>query len=217
MARLCSSIRKHLARTGHSWLQRPRASALGGFPRERTALQCRSKRSGEAVHGKRWTISGGWMRPRRKPTLRRPSYQDYLLKNVKVTPDLIPYFKPSMHGHNGVESMRFRRATWRVWANCRIRGAWHCGSRRAGNRFGSTRQDDEPYIYHFPDAMLRLRGCSCARLFPESLPESTMEMWSWQNSITQCWTRGRTGAHRLNSTAVHAGNLGDAPIPKASK
>jgi spermidine dehydrogenase len=34
----------------------------------------------------------------KKAYLAKTSYQDYLLKNVKVTPDLIPYFKPSMHG-----------------------------------------------------------------------------------------------------------------------
>ena len=38
----------------------------------------------------------------KKAYLAKTSYQDYLLKNVKVSPDLIPYFKPSMHGLYGV-------------------------------------------------------------------------------------------------------------------
>src|SRR4029077_12345875 len=33
----------------------------------------------------------------KKAYLAKTSYQDYLLKNVKVSPDLIPYFKSSMH------------------------------------------------------------------------------------------------------------------------
>jgi spermidine dehydrogenase len=38
----------------------------------------------------------------KKAYLARTSYQDYLLKNVKVSPDLIPFFRPSMHGLYGV-------------------------------------------------------------------------------------------------------------------
>lgn len=38
----------------------------------------------------------------KKAYLAKTSYQDYLLKDVKVSPDLIPYFKPAMHGLYGV-------------------------------------------------------------------------------------------------------------------
>jgi len=56
-------------------------------------------------------------------------------------------------------------------------GLGHCGSRRpAENRLEVTRQGRRaPYITTFGRLMLRMRGCRSARLFPGSLPVSTME------------------------------------------
>jgi len=96
----------------------------------------------------------------KKVYLARTSYKDFLLKDAKVSPDAIAFFQTSLYGLYGVgieaipagdvAGLRFHPG---------FRGMDLSGPYGPGIGLEVTRQDREPYIYHFPDG-----GASIARL-----------------------------------------------------
>jgi spermidine dehydrogenase len=146
----------------------------------------------------------------KKAYLAKTSYQDYLLKNVKVTPELIPYFKSSMHGLYGVGIDAVPAGDM---AGLReLPGFTGLGLvDRDGPGIGLevTRQDDEPYIYHFPDGNASIARLLVRALVPGVAAGHTMEdIVLAKFDYAKLDEKGSPVRIRLNSTAVHARNLG---------
>ncbi|HKM67943.1 MAG TPA: NAD(P)-binding protein [Candidatus Acidoferrum sp.] len=152
----------------------------------------------------------------KKAYLGKTSYQDYLLKNAKVTPELIPYFRPSMHGLYGVgidavpagEMAGLQELPGFAGLGIEDRDG-------PGISLEVTRQDDEPYIYHFPDGNASIARMLVRALVPGVAPGRTME--DVVQAIFDYAKLDQDGAAvrvRLNSTAVHARNLGSPEHPK---
>lgn len=146
----------------------------------------------------------------KKVYLAKTSYQDYLLKNVKISPDLIPFFKPSMLGLYGVGIDAVPAGDMAGLGE--LPGFAGLGIvDRDGPKIGLevTRQDDESYIYHFPDGNASIARLLVRALVPGIATGDTMEdvvlaKFNYAN-LDEAGSRVRI---RLNSTAVHARNLG---------
>jgi len=181
-------IRKHLARTGsfvgfyNGHAQSPSADY---FLVSAPLSQCRQKEiwCGCARKGKKGgPISGGMDAARRKrekkekPTLRRTSYQDYLLKNVKVDTGSDSLFQafdawPIWSGKNRVAGSGGRHGGWfgRIAGIRRLGALWIATGRESVWKF--TRQGRRARTFStFRTAMLRLRGCARAPLVPGIAP-----------------------------------------------
>lgn len=196
-----------LVRGYNGHLQAPTADFLVGAPLSDAAKKDLVRLTTEKVD-----YLAGMDAAAKKAYLAKTSYQDYLLKNVKVTPDLIPYFKPSMHGLYGVGIDAVPAGDMAGlgelpgFAGLGIND--HDGP---GIGLEVTRQDDEPYIYHFPDG-----NASIARLLVRALvrgiaPGNTMEDVVLANfDYGKLDEKNSPVRIRLNSTAVHARNL-DSP------
>jgi len=145
----------------------------------------------------------------KKTYLAKTSYQDYLLKNVKVSPDLISFFKPSMHGLYGVGIDAVPAGDMAGlgelpgFAGLGIND--HDGP---GIGLEVTRQDDEPYIYHFPDGNASIARLLVRALVPGTAPGNTMEdVVLAKFDYAKLDEKNSPVRIRLNSTAVHARNL----------
>src|SRR5437016_10364357 len=96
----------------------------------------------------------------KKNYLGRTSYKDFLLNDAKVHPEVVRYFQSSTYGLYGVgidavpagdlAGLRFHPG---------FQGMDLSGPPGPGIGLEVTRQDNEPYIYHFPDG-----NASIARL-----------------------------------------------------
>jgi spermidine dehydrogenase len=148
----------------------------------------------------------------KKAYLAKTSYQDYLLKNVKVSPELIPYFKPSMHGLYGVGIDAVPAGDMAGLGE--LPGFAGLGIEdRDGPGIGLevTRQDEEPYIYHFPDGNASIARLLVRALIPGIAPGNTMEdVVLAKFDYAKLDEKNSPVRIRLNSTAVHARNLDDA-------
>jgi spermidine dehydrogenase len=151
----------------------------------------------------------------KKAYLAKTSYQDYLLKNVKVTPDLIPYFKPSMYGLYGVGIDAVPAGDMAGLGE--LPGFAGLGiADRDGPGIGweVTRQDDEPYIYHFPDGNASIARLLVRALVPGIAPGNTMDdVVLAKFDYAKLDEKNAPVRVRLNSTAVHARNLGGKNHP----
>jgi spermidine dehydrogenase len=152
----------------------------------------------------------------KKAYLAKTSYQDYLLKNVKVTPDLIAFFKPSMHGLYGVGIDAVPAGDMAGLGE--LPGFAGLGiSDHDGPGIGLevTRQGQEPYIYHFPDGNASIARLLVRALVPGIAPGNTME-----DVVLAKFDYGKLDEKnspvriRLNSTAVHVQNLGSSSQSK---
>src|SRR4029077_11497171 len=78
-----------------------------------------------------------------------------------------------------------------------------------------TRQDDEPYIYHFPDGNASIARLLVRSLVPGIAAGNTMEdVVLAKFDYAKLDEKNARVRIRLNSTAVHARNLGSASHPK---
>jgi len=146
----------------------------------------------------------------KKAYLAKTSYQEYLLKNAKVSPDLIPYFKSSMHGLYGVGIDAVPAGDMAGLSE--LPGFAGLGiADRDGPGIGLevTRQDDEPYIYHFPDGNASIARLLVRSLVPQIAAGSTMEdVVLAKFDYAKLDEENAPVRIRLNSTAVHARNIG---------
>ncbi len=147
----------------------------------------------------------------KKTYLARTSYKDFLLKNAKVSPDVIPFFQTSLYGLYGVgievipagdvAGLRFHPG---------FQGMDLSGPHGPGIGLEVTRQDAEPYIYHFPDGNASIARLLVRALLPGSAPGQTMEDIVLAKMDYAKLDDGASRVRiRLNSTVVHVQNVGD--------
>ena len=112
----------------------------------------------------------------KKAYLAKISYQDYLLKNVKVTPELVPLFQKSMCGLFGVYIDAVPAGDMAGLGYLPGFAGLGMEDRDGpGISLEVTRQDDEPYIYHFPDGNASIARLLVRSLCPAVAPGNTME------------------------------------------
>ncbi len=200
-----------LVRNYGGYLQAPSAEFLAAAPLSDTAKKDLVRLCSEKVD-----YLAGMDATAKKAYLAKISYQEYLLKNVKVTPELIPYFRPSMLGLYGVgidavpagEMAGLKELPGFAGLGIEDRDG-------PGISLEVTRQDDEPYIYHFPDGNASIARMLVRKLVPGIAPGRTMEdVVSAKFDYAKLDQDGAAVRIRLNSTAVHARNLGDPQHPK---
>jgi spermidine dehydrogenase len=152
----------------------------------------------------------------KKAYLAKISYQDYLLKNVKVTPELVPLFQKSMCGLFGVYIDAVPAGDMAGLGSLPGFAGLGMEDRDGpGISLEITRQDDEPYIYHFPDGNASIARLLVRSLVPGIAPGNTMEdVVQAKFDYAKLDQESAAVRIRLNSTVVHARNLGDAANSK---
>jgi spermidine dehydrogenase len=112
----------------------------------------------------------------KKAYLARTSYKDFLLSDAKVNPGVIPYFQSSTYGLYGVGIEAVPAGDLAgLREHPGFQGMDLSGPPGPGIGLEVTRQDDEPYIYHFPDGNASIARLLVRLLIPGSAPGSTME------------------------------------------
>jgi spermidine dehydrogenase len=148
----------------------------------------------------------------KKAYLAKTSYQDYLLKNVKVTLEVLPLFRQSMLGLFGVTIDAVPAGDMAGLGELPgFAGLGIVDRDGPGISDEITRQDDEPYIYHFPDGNASIARLLVRRLVPGVAPGHTMEdVVLAKFDYAKLDQESAATRIRLNSTVVNARNLGDA-------
>jgi len=148
----------------------------------------------------------------KKNYLGRTSYKDFLLNDTKVHPEVVRYFQSSTYGLYGVgidavpagdlAGLRFHPG---------FQGMDLSGPPGPGIGLEVTRQDNEPYIYHFPDG-----NASIARLLVRALIPGSASGHSMEDIVLAKMDYSKLNSPdsavrlRLNSTAVSVRNSGDS-------
>ncbi|GAC1616015.1 MAG: NAD(P)/FAD-dependent oxidoreductase [Candidatus Acidiferrum sp.] len=155
----------------------------------------------------------------KKSYLAKISYKDFLLQDVKLSPDVIPFFQASTYGLYGVgidavpagdlAGLRFHPG---------FAGMDLSGPPGPGIGLEVTRQDAEPYIYHFPDGNASIARLLVRSLIPTSAPGHSMEDIVLAKMDYAKLDDTASPVHiRLNSTAVHIRNTDNAASSKAAE
>jgi len=138
------------------------------------------------------------------------SYKAFLLEDVKTHPDVPKVFQKTTHDLYAVG----------IDAVC----AYDCaqygfpgftGMSLPKRRSGDDEEEDEPYIFHFPDGNASIARMLVRSLVPGSAPGSTMEdIVTARMNYAKLDDDGAKVRIRLNSTAVHVKHIGD---PQSAK
>src|ERR1700687_1098187 len=117
------------------------------------------------------------MSPEEKKTyLAKTSYQDYLLKNARLVPEAIPFFFTSMYGLYGVGTDAIPAGDMAGLGYLPgFAGLGIEDNDGPGMGLEVTREDHEPYIYHFPDGIDSVPRLLVRSLIPGVAPGNTME------------------------------------------
>jgi spermidine dehydrogenase len=144
----------------------------------------------------------------KKAYLAKTSYQDYLLKNAKITPEAIPFLFTSMYGLYGVGIDAIPAGDMAGLGY--LPGFAGLGINDTGGPgmgLEVTRQDHEPYIYHFPDGIGSVARLLVRALIAGSAPGNTMEdVVLAKFDYAKLDDDNAPVRLRLNSTVVHAAN-----------
>jgi spermidine dehydrogenase len=162
----------------------------------------------------------------KKVLLARTSYKDFLLKYVKVHPDVIPFFQQQTYSIYGV-GIEAVPAGDLAFLSISLgdldtidypgfQGMDLSGPPGPGLGMEATRQDEKaPYIYHFPDGGASIARLLVRALIPGAAPGSTMEdIVTAKMNYARLDDPASPVRVRLNSTVVQARNVGD---PAAAK
>ena len=153
----------------------------------------------------------------KKVLLAKTSYKDYLLNYVKVSPDAIPVMQTETYGLYGVGIDAVPAGDLAGLGYPGFAGMDLSGPPGPGLGVEITKQDegDEPYIFHFPDG-----NASIARLLVRSLIPASASGHTMEDIVTAKLNYGTLDDAsspvrlRLNSTAIHARNIGDPATAK---
>jgi len=144
----------------------------------------------------------------KKEYLAKTSYQDYLLKNVKVSREAIPFFFTSMYGLYGVGIDAVPSGDMAGLGYLPgFEGLGIVDRDGPGMGLEVTRQDHEPYIYHFPDGIGSVPRLLVRAMIPGVAAGNTMEdVVTAKFDYAKLDDAGSPVRVRLNSTAVHVEN-----------
>jgi spermidine dehydrogenase len=151
----------------------------------------------------------------KKVYLARTSYKDFLLNNVKVDPGVIPYFQSSTYGLYGVGVDAVPAGDLAgLGGHPGFKGMDLSGPPGPGIGLEVTRQDGEPYIYHFPDGNASVARLLVRSLIPAAAPGNTMEdIVLAKMNYAKLDDDASPIRIRLSSTVVSARNVGSASSP----
>ncbi len=152
----------------------------------------------------------------KKVLLARTSYKDYLLKYVRVHPEVIPYWQTETFGLYGVGIDAVPAGDLAGLGYPGFQGMDLSGPPGPGLGLEITKQtQDEPYIFHFPDGNGSIARLLVRSLVPGAAPGHTMEdIVTARMSYAVLDDPGSPIRIRLNSTAVRARNVGDPATAK---
>jgi spermidine dehydrogenase len=138
------------------------------------------------------------------------SYKDFLLQDVKTHPDVPRVFQTTTHD------------LWAVGIDAVC--AYDCyeydfpgfkGMSFPKRRGDDEPEEDEPYIFHFPDGNASIARLLVRSLVQDSAPGKTMEdIVTARVNYARLDDAGSKIRIRLNSTAVHVAHVGDPPSAK---
>jgi spermidine dehydrogenase len=153
----------------------------------------------------------GMDREQKKIYLARTSYKDFLLKNAKVHPDVIPFFQKETYGLYGVGIDAVPAGDLaKLGYHPGFQGMDLSGPYGPGMGLEITRQNNlEPYIHHFPDGNASIARLLVRALIPGCAPGSTMEdIVLAKMDYAKLDDAASAARIRLNSTVVGAQNVG---------
>lgn len=149
----------------------------------------------------------------KKARLAKLSYKDYLLTVAKVSPEAIPFFQTRTHdlygvGIDAVPALDCWGLEYPGFAGL------HLDADEPSPGIGLTPQlemnEEEPYIFHFPDGNASVARLLVRRLVPGALTGTTMEdSVSARLDYAKLDDPSAATRLRLNSTAVRVRHLGD--------
>jgi spermidine dehydrogenase len=146
---------------------------------------------------------------RTKSKLIKTSYKDFLVRYVKVHPDVVKLFQSSTHDLYavGIDAVSAY--------DCAREGYPGFKGMNLPKSHEKNAELDEPYIFHFPDGNASIARMLVRSLVPGVLPGHTME-----DIVTACANYDRLDNAsspvriRLNSTVVKAIHVGDPATAK---
>jgi spermidine dehydrogenase len=144
----------------------------------------------------------------KKDYLAKTSYQDYLLKNAKLVPEAIPFLFTSMYGLYGVGIDAIPAGDMAGLGYLPgFAGLGITDTDGPGMGLEVTRQDHEPYIYHFPDGIGSVPRLLVRAMIPAVGPGHTMEdVVLSKFDYAKLDDENSPVRVRLNSTVVHVAN-----------
>jgi spermidine dehydrogenase len=140
----------------------------------------------------------------KKNTLIKTSYKDFLLRSVKVHPDVVKVFQSSTHDIYavGIDAVSAY--------DCAGEGFPGFKGMNLPKSHEENPEQDEPYIFHFPDGNASIARMLVRSLVPGALPGHTMEdIVTARANYARLDDASSTVRIRLNSTAVRARHIGD--------
>lgn len=153
----------------------------------------------------------------KKDALSRMSYKDFLLKVVKVHPDVIPFYQTRTHGLFGVgidavNALDCWGMSFPGFTGMNIQPG---ATMRMGFTPRGEATENPPYFFHFPDGNASIARILVRSLIPASAPGHTAD-----DIVTAKFDYSRLDKSdspvriRLSSTVVRARHAGDAASAK---
>lgn len=152
-------------------------------------------------------------REKKKQYLARMSYKEFLLRDAKVHPGVIPVFQSSTYGLYGVGIDAVPAGDLsKLGQHPGFQGMDLSGPYGPGMGLEVTRQGSgDPYIHHFPDGNASISRLLVRSLIPAAAPGQTMEdIVLAKFDYSKLDDAASAVRIRLNSTAVHARNVAAA-------
>ena len=174
----------------------------------KTPLSADAKKDFVRLFSEETDYLAGMSPQQKKEYLAKTSYQDYLLRNVKVVPEVPKVLFSSMYGLYGVGIDAVPAGDMAGLGYLPgFAGLGITDKDGPGMGLEVTRQDHEPYIYHFPDGIGSVPRLLVRALIPGIAPGNTMEdVVLAKFDYAKLDSDGCPVRIRLNSTAVHVAN-----------
>ena len=152
----------------------------------------------------------------KKILLAKISYQDYLLKYVKIHEDAIPFLQTQTYGLYGIGIDAVPAGDLAGLGYPGFAGMDLSGPPGPGLGVEITKQsEDAPYIFHFPDGNASIARLLVRALIPASAAGNTMEdIVIAKMNYAVLDDASSPVRLRLNSTAISARHLGDPASAK---
>lgn len=146
----------------------------------------------------------------KRSTLIKTSYKDFLLKYVKVHPDVVKVFQTAPHDLYGVGIDAVSAYDCARYGYPGFKGITLPKRHRDDDE-----EEEEPYIFHFPDGNASIARMLVRSLVPGVLPGNTMEdIVTARANYARLDDPASRIRIRLNSTAVRAKHVGDPATAK---